>query len=426
MKMKIGVFGRKESIERLQRYTEADPDLEIIPFVFKNAREAKSLVDHTYMCDIYLFIGTLPYLYSKKVIEKKRLPTICVDFDEYMILTSFFRAKNNHGQTLDRFSVDVLDPEHVSAVLDELRIKDRDIYTYSYLLDEAVDADKVKAHYRSLWSEGKIDYVLTSIPEVKEYLSNNDVPAYLMEIPKRNVAKAIEEAKGTIRFNQSISAQVVAGYVRIKDCQSLGALSKQEAVLQLHQLLLQFADRTHATVLPHGDNQFVLFGTRGTLDHITNHYRDLPLLKEIEHTLHVSVEIGFGLGMTTKQAENHAKSALEVCQKTDGSSCYIMNERQDIIGPLGVEKHVDTSRLYHALIHQARLNNELSYNFIDFIKLRNNEPFSSADIATYYRVTKRSAERTIKKLKSGSVIKEAGHEKPYIQGRPRKLFTVNI
>src|SRR5699024_10630530 len=113
----------------------------------------------------------------------------------------------------------------------------------------------------------------------------------------------------TIRFNQSISAQVIAGYVRIKDFQKLDDLSKQEAVLELHQLLLQFAHRTYATVLPYGDNQFVLFGTRGTLDHITNHYRDLPLLKEVEQTLHVSVEIGFGLGMTTKQAEDHAKLA---------------------------------------------------------------------------------------------------------------------
>src|SRR5699024_9590323 len=192
------------------------------------------------------------------------------------------------------------------------------------------------------------------------------------------------------------------------------------------QLLLQFAHRTYATVLPYGDNQFVLFGTRGTLDHITNHYRDLPLLKEVEQTLHVSVEIGFGLGMTTKQAEDHAKLALEVCAKTTESSCYIVNERQDLIGPLGVEKHVNTSKLYHALIHKARLNNELSYNFIDFIKLRNNEPFSSADIATYYRVTKRSAERTIHKLKTGRVIKEVGHEKPYIQGSPRKLITINL
>lgn len=426
MQMKVGVFGRKEWIERLKHYTKEETSLEIIPFVFNKAEEAKTLVDNTHMCDIYLFIGSLPYLYAKKDIDKKQLPTICVASDEYMILTSFYRLKNDYGQQLDRISIDVLNPKHVSAILEGLHIKDRDIYTYGYLREDTIHIDKIINHHKNLWEQGKIDYVLTSTVEVQESLTASEIPTYFMEIPKRNMLEAIKEAKSTIRFNQNISAQVVAGYVRMKDFQSIGELSKQGAAYQLHQLLLQFAHQTHATVLPYEDNQFVLFGTRGTLDHITNHYRDLPLLKEIEHSLHASVEIGFGLGMTTKQAWDHAKLALKVCQKTDASSCYIVNERQDIIGPLGVEKHVNTSELYHALIHKARLNNELSYNFIDFIKRRNNEPFSSADIASYYRVTKRSAERTIHKLKTGSVIKEVGHEKPYVQGRPRKLFTINV
>lgn len=426
MQMKLGVFGRTEWIERLKEYTETDSNLDIIPFTFTNSEEAKQLVDDSYMCDMYLFIGTLSYLHAKETIDKKGLPTICVPFDEYMILTSFYRVKHHHGKKLDRFSIDVLNPHHVSAILGELDITNRDIYTYSYMREEAIDTSKIITYHRSLWEKGTIDYVLTSIEDVKESLTDSDIPTYLMEIPKRNIVKAIEEAKKTFHLNQSISAQIVAGYVRIKNCQALGEHSKQEAFFQLHQLLLEFAHRTYATVLPYGDNQFVLFGTRGTLDHITNHYRDFPLLKEVENSLHVPVEIGFGLGMTTKEAEDHAKLALDVCRKTDESSCYIVNERQDIIGPLGVEKHVDTSKLYHALIHKAHLNNELSYNFIDFIKLRNNEPFSSADVAAYYRVTKRSAERTINKLKTGDVITEAGHEKPYIQGRPRKLFTVSI
>ncbi len=195
--------------------------------------------------------------------------------------------------------------------------------------------------------------------------------------------------------------------------------------MQLHQLLLKYSKKTHASVLANGDHQFALFGTRGVLDHITNHYRDFPLLKEIEYALETSVDIGFGLGLTAKQAEDNAKLALETCSGTQEGSCYIVNERRETIGPLGVKKEINPSELYRALIHEAKLNNELSYNFIDFIETRNNEPFSSNDIATYYRVTKRSAERTIKKLIAGDVIKVVGEEKPYVKGRPRKLFQLN-
>ncbi len=90
-----------------------------------------------------------------------------------------------------------------------------------------------------------------------------------------------------------------------------------------------------------------------------------------------------------------------------------------------MKKEIDASSLYQALIHDARLNNELSYNFIDFITDRNNEPFSTHDVALFYKVTKRSAERTVNKLLSGNVIKIAGEERPYKKGRPRKLFTLN-
>ncbi|MDY0409577.1 hypothetical protein [Paracerasibacillus soli] len=47
-------------------------------------------------------------------------------------------------------------------------------------------------------------------------------------------------------------------------------------------------------------------------------------------------------------------------------------------------------------------------------------------MAQYYQVTKRSAERTINKLLSGQVIKVVGEEKPYVKGRPRKLFQIDI
>src|SRR5699024_9996590 len=103
-----------------------------------------------------------------------------------------------------------------------------------------------------------------------------------------------------------------------------------------------------------------------------------------------------------------------------------VNDRKDRIGPLGVKKHINTSRLYQALIHKARLNNELSYNFIDFITTRNNEPFSSRDVASFYKVTKRSAERTVNKLLSGKVIKVVGEEQTYTRGRHSNLIQIYV
>ncbi|GGB38079.1 hypothetical protein GCM10011409_14420 [Lentibacillus populi] len=429
MKIKIAVFGRKETIDKLNYYVEDQEDIEITPFIFTNAKETIELIEKAVMCDIYLFAGTLPYLYAKEKIDKKRLPAVQVACDAYTILTSFYRLQNAHNKSLGRFSIDVLNHNHVKEVMTELAMHDHPIYTYSYGEDRELDIDRIIKHHEDLWNDGKIDYILTSIEEVAERLEKNNIPAFCMQIPKINMENAIERARETAKLNQSKSVQIVSGFVRIKDYELLtadkGELFAQNLLLELQQILLKFGQQTRSSVLANG-NQFALFGTRGILNYITNHYRDFPLLLEIERTLNITVEIGFGLGLTAKQAEDHAKLALETCKHSENSNCYIVNERKETIGPLGVEKHFNASQLYRALIHKAKLNNELSYNFIDFIKLRNNEPFSANDIANYYRVTKRSAERTIYKLLSGEVIKAVGEEKPYQKGRPRKLFKITI
>ncbi len=404
--------------------------MEAIPFIYKKAMEAPHLVEKAFMCDVYLFLEALPYLYAQHKITKKRLPTIQVAFDEYMILTSFYHLKNVHQEALRRLSIDVVDSRHVSEVLSELNLSDETIYTVTYQQETTIDIDQIVTYHQKLWDAGKIDYVLTSLHEVKESLQAKGIPTYQMVVPKINIEKAIEECKSIATLNTSKSAQIVAGYVRIKNRETIaeqkGAEQLHELQLRLYQILLKFGHKTYASVLTNNDNQYVIFGTRGVLDHITNHYRDFPLLKEMESVLHTPIEIGFGLGLTARQAEDHAKLALDACSRDDISSCYIVNDRQETIGPLGVRKHFDTSQLYQALIHKAKLNNELSYNFIDFVQLRNNEPFSSNDIANYYRVTKRSAERTVNKLLSGNVIKVVGKEKPYVKGRPRKLFQINV
>lgn len=429
MKMKLAVFGRKEIISRISTFIDKQDDVEIIPFTYKKAIDTVHLIEKAFMCDLYLFTDPLSYLYVKNKVEKKRLPHILVSIDEYSILTSFYRLKNDYKQALDRLSIDVLDERPVEEVRKELAMDENKIYTYGFGDYTTIDLEKIIAYHQRLWNEGKIDYVLTSISEVEHRLIDLGIPARSMVIPNLNIKQALIRATSMTKFNHSQSAQIVAGYIRVKNMYAIkaerGEFIAQEIMLKLQQILLKFGYKTAASVLPDNNNQFVLFGTRGLLNHITDHYRNFPLLKEIEAALHVPVDIGFGLGLTAKQAEDNAKSALEMCSNTDDSRCYIVNERKDTIGPLGVKKHFNTSQLYQALIHKARLNNELSYNFIDFISIRNNEPFSSNDIATYYNVTKRSAERTINKLLTGEVIRIAGEERPYLKGRPRKLFTLN-
>lgn len=425
MKVKIAVFGIEETIKRVHTLAKHDENLDILPFIYTHSSETPELIERAFMCDIYLFTEATSYLYAREKIKKKRLPAVQVAFDEYMILTSFYRLRNDYNQELDRISIDVLNGQHVEEVAKELSFDNKQIYHYSYGADESTDIQQITRFHQKLWDEGKIDYVLTSSKEVEVQLREADIPGSCMIIPEINLLHAIQSAKSLTELNQHKSALLVAGYIRMKNQDQHEEQELKALTTKMQSLLVRFAERTDSLLTIKDDHQFVLVGTKKLIDHLQNHYRDFPLLREFEAELNIPIDIGFGLGLSASEAEAHARLALEKCKNENHSLCYIVNERKDTIGPIGIRRDIDTSQLFHALIHKARLNNELSYNFIDFITDRNNEPFSSNDIAAYYKVTKRSAERTVNKLLSGNVIKVSGEERPYLKGRPRKLFSLN-
>lgn len=429
MKNKIAVFGRKELVNSVITYTEDQDDIEIVPLIHRHAQETSELMEQAVMCDIYLFTDALSFSYAKEKINKKRMPAVTIPCDEYMILTAFYRLQNVHNQQIEHVSIDTPTEDPVNEVKRELAMQDHSIYMYSFNDHHDHHIDSITAHHIALWEKGKIDYVLTSVKEVEEHLHFKKIPVYMMKVPKCNIEQTIEHARKVAAFHQSKNTQIVTGLFRIKQYDKLAKVSgkkiAEERLGELQDLLQPFAIRANSSVLLDG-NRLAFIGTQDILHYLKKHLRGLPLLKDIEQKLEMTIDIGFGFGLTAKQAQNNANLALKQCENNVVSACYIVNERQETIGPLGVEKFVDTSKLYQALIHKAKLNNELSYNFIDFIKLRNNEPFSANDIAEFYRVTKRSAERTVYKLLTGEVIKVVGEEKPYQRGRPRKLFRITL
>ena len=428
MQVKIAVFGRKPTIERVKQLIEDMEKVEILPMIYSKTEEVPALFDQVFQCDVYLFTEAIAYLHVKDKIEKKRLPAIQVDFDSYMITAALYRLNTDLNTPVHRFAIDVLEDRFIKGVIDELHFEQDSIHTFIHNKFEAPEVDKLLAYYERLWKEDKIDYVLTTINEIKQQLTEKDIPASTMHPPDINITKAIKKAIALAQLRQSQNTQVVFGYVKIKDFDNItdpDTNYRMDLLEKLKRILTRFTARTDTTLIQSNDHTFNIIGTDKVLYHLKNHYREFPLLQEMKSTIKLPIYLGFGLGLNAKDAAENAEIALDSCERSEHSICYIVNERQETIGPIGIRKEIDTSSLYQALIHQAKLNNELSYNFIDFITERNNEPFSTNDVATFYQVTKRSAERTVNKLLTGNVIKVSGEERPYSKGRPRKLFTLD-
>lgn len=428
MQVKIAAFGRQHTIERIKQLVVDMEDVEILPMIYSKIEELPMLFEQVFQCDVYLFTEAVAYLYIKEKVEKKRLPAIQVDFDSYMILTSLYQLNVDLNKPARRLAIDVLEEKSINGVTKELNLEKESIHTFIHNKYNLPELDKLLSYYEKLWKEDKIEHVLTTIDEIKQQLTKKSIPVSTINPPDINMTNAIEQAIALAQLTQSQNSQVVVGYIKTKGLDEIidpdNNYSK-DILAKLNRILTRFSTRTDTTLVQSVDNTFTVIGTDKILNHLKDHYREFPLLQEMKSAIKLPIHLGFGLGLNAKEAANNAGIALESCSRSEHSICYIVNERQEMIGPIGIRKEIDTSSLYQALIHNAKLNNELSYNFIDFITERNNEPFSTNDVATFYQVTKRSAERTVNKLLNGRVIKVSGEERPYTKGRPRKLFTLN-
>src|SRR5690625_4705853 len=300
--MKIALIARPELIQKVDAMKNDFQGIDIRSFPYIEAKETPALINQAFMCDIYMFGETLPYLYVKKIVDKKRLPKVIIAFDEYKIISALYSLYYSKKQPLQRLSLDVYQDAVLKEVFAEMKIYDKDIYSYAYGDEETPDLEKIVQFHQELWKEKKIDHALTSINEVAERLTALHIPSSCMAIPSLNVKRALMEAHALGELNKNKSAQIVAGYVQIKNLAAIKNEQDKAAVktllLRLQQILFTFGKKTSASVMVNQDHQIVLFGTKGVLQHITNHYRDFPLLRELEEALHTSVEIGFGLGLT--------------------------------------------------------------------------------------------------------------------------------
>lgn len=425
MKVKVAAFGTKEMLERLNILATDYEELEILPLVYERVEETVDLIESVFISDVYLFCDPLSFKHVEDKISKKRLATVMVDFDPFALSTSFYSLQHLSKK---RIAIDVSNESYLKEALHELDIQED--FTHIYVHDpyEYPNIDKLVSYYEELWEKDKIDYVLSSTEEVTKILKAKNIACSTLHIPDLNLVKALEESISLAKLDEIQNKQIVTGFVSIKGLNQGNDstnYSSDQIVMKLRNTLEKFSKRTDATFIQTLEDTFMIIGTDKILRHLKEHYREFPLLQELKSTMKLPIYLGFGLGLNVKEATNNGMIALDACKKSDHSICYIVNERQEMIGPIGIKKEIDTSSLYRALIHDARLNNELSYNFIEFIRERNNEPFSTNDVALFYQVTKRSAERTVNKLLTGNVIKVSGKERPYTKGRPRKLFTLN-
>ncbi len=437
MNIRIAAFGSESLIEIVKQYVSHFQGVELIPYIYDTIEESVELVGRSIDVDVLLFTGSLPYMLSRNEIIKKGTPAVFIPLDEYTVLHTLFNVK--YHLKCSTFSIDVLDSVNVYEIFNEVSVGIEDVYiknlTNIYDDNGKLKNEEIIQFHEDLWNSGKIEIAVTCLSSVYKELKKKEIPVKQMIQPQKTIKDTIIQAIMHGELELSKKAQIIVGIISIDNYQALiadkGSYLAESNSLVLHQLLLDFSSEIHASLQRVGKDEFIIYGTKGSFEIVTNQYRELPVLLKMKKLLNVKVNVGFGFGLTTKEAENNAQIALQHSAENSEKNCaYIVNADKRLLGPL---TQVPIDELYSMengfeydyllnISNSSGINLQNIRKIVEFCKLISFQPFSAAELAEYMQISRRGAERFIKNLVNSSFARIVGEEQVSQRGRPTTLY----
>ncbi|WP_232696024.1 HTH domain-containing protein [Brevibacillus daliensis] len=426
--MKIGVIGSKFFLDSVSVHFSQFPEAEFICFQYEMPEESRLLIDEACrQTNLVLFSGSIPYYYGYTQVEKHKKEALYIPFDELTMALSLLSISNKERVPLNKISVDLPDRNRLSKVLNESEIDEGPLYVKDYPWVYSRENETNEIHivefihfHHKLYQEGKILFALTSIHAVYEELQKLSIPSRFMVESKHTLLESLAKATSLLKLKKTEESQIAI--ISIQGCQQ--SLKENEHFLTTLQ---KVSKSLHARVSLEYQDPHLIYTTRGALQAFGYDYFR-TIINQYEKEFNTLFQIGIGYGYTIQEAENHAAQALFFTEKflKNKTITCLVDEDQKLFGPLLEKKsYVELKNEDPAI---QKLANELKMSAKNlkiiqrFITVNNFGTFSAAELQAYMNVTRRTAERFIKRLKEVGFLLQVGEEHPYEQGRPRNIY----
>ncbi|EST53433.1 hypothetical protein T458_21725 [Brevibacillus panacihumi W25] len=434
--IRIAVITPEPFSLRITAYADTYPGIQFSVFPYQNPMECDSLPAELDECDVWLFAGPLPSYFARKQARSKRIPSVYIPSDEYTLTLTLAHILLNRKEGLRELSIDIPKKEYIEQAVDELSLDASRwrVQDFSQIIDEEgtpFDPEALIRFHRENVESGKSKLALTSVDYVYDQLTRAGIPCISMLVPEKSIRETVARATSIGQMMISENAQIAVGLAAIDPREGTFQENGTDAGIMLQQMLLELGKETDASIQQLGLDQFILYGTRGSVEKMTGNFLHMPVFGNLEKLFGVTISMGFGFGMTAKEAESNARIGLFHARKQVGvSSAFLVTKDKEVIGPLNEDlkafhlKSEDRTVLHVAEetgISVATLN-----KLVAFIRLRRDNRFTATDLAAYLQVSRRSAERILKKLADKEFVRAVGEEQPYQQGRPRALYRINF
>ncbi|RST75134.1 HTH domain-containing protein [Siminovitchia acidinfaciens] len=417
MTTKIAVIGPTDFMHNITLLAEQIKDVEVVPYIYSQPEESDSITRELKPCDVVFYSGGLPYYFSAEARKQLTIPATYMEQDEMAIAISLLSIVHNNELSIEQLSIDVFNSASFWAVLEDISAPQAPYHVMDFvgMLQSNFDLQKIVRFHQSLYQSGQTKMALTSIYSVYNQLTELGVPALRMTDPSKALIRGLLDAKAEAEFVKKHAATIAVCHIIFSS-----------SFTYPDERVATFANAIRASVQIRGKFAASLFTTRGDIESIIN----TDVFQKFLQSWEEPVAVGFGYGETASEAEEHAIAAQRFADHERTSCGYILTENKELYGPypdaIRFQRLINNHPEHVKLAKSIKISPANLSKIIQFAKSRQSLQFTAADLSAYLQVTRRSAERMIKKLADHGSIKIVGEEMTYMQGRPRALYELNI
>lgn len=332
----IGVVGGDDFVHRLMAVAReaGNPAWRLVPSAYTDQTEAWAhAAKIAARVDVCLFAGPLPHDLAVGSGDLP-VPATYVPVGESSLYAALLRAKLADLFDIERITIDSVSEAEVRSAYRELGLDARDVRVAPYVHPES--AGRFLEFHRDNHAAGLTSGAITTVPTVAAALADAGVPALFMRATPATLRHSLHTAAligGGARLGES---RIVTMVVRIPNSVVPDHVSPsnywyQDLKLTLQRELLREARAMDATVLPRDEHSYLVITTMGSLTTATDDLTVAPFVGRVAGELGIDLEVGIGLGRSTREAESNAQAAVDKAAAAGHRVAYLVGPHDTVL-----------------------------------------------------------------------------------------------
>lgn len=301
-----------------------------------------------------------------------------------------------------------------------------DSHIASLPLEELLAAEEVLLEkHLQLWRDNKIDLSVTRFSYIATSLTRAGLNVQFAYPGISYMRKVCLETIQAMRISDLRDKQLAVIMVTSKN-----ELDKTRILNGLLQSLKRFNTVHQLDFLirpaPYG---YEVLTSRQVVEKITVDFSSCRLQDFMQNRHDFPIYVGYGIGEDMYQARINAVDANREASLMPYTSSCLINERDELIGPLQTGISLIVSREVSEQVKEAARKSGLSYLTIQKIQAvcgSKKEELTSRELAHKLSITTRSANRFFSSLTEAGLAKIVEVRRGTTKGRPERVYSINL